>query len=45
MKWVFSNIISLPSQKSVEFEISRIDFFEEKAFLSEIWYSIQKNLE
>ncbi|EKO62569.1 hypothetical protein LEP1GSC082_4306 [Leptospira kirschneri str. H2] len=36
MKWVFSNMISLPSQKSVKFEISRIDFFEERAFLSKI---------
>ncbi|EMO07801.1 hypothetical protein LEP1GSC137_1239 [Leptospira borgpetersenii str. Noumea 25] len=37
MKWVFSNIISSPSKKSVEFAISKRDFFQEKVFLSEVY--------
>ncbi|WP_237578323.1 hypothetical protein [Leptospira mayottensis] len=32
MKWVFSNIIFSPSKKSVEFAISKRDFFKEKVF-------------
>ncbi|EMF81227.1 hypothetical protein LEP1GSC188_2681 [Leptospira weilii serovar Topaz str. LT2116] len=45
MKWVFSNIISSPSKKSVEFAISKRDFFKEKVFLSEVYGAYWRNFE
>ncbi|EMY77880.1 hypothetical protein LEP1GSC060_2736 [Leptospira weilii serovar Ranarum str. ICFT] len=43
IKWVFSNIIFLPSKKSVEFAISRRDFLSEKVFFR-TYKNIRKTL-